>query len=214
MTMHKASHPRDDVDRPYVSRKEGGRGLTSIEDSVDESMQQLEDYTEKRSGRLITATRNNTDNTKINGTWKQKWEEKRLYRHIKRLTSVISHEKMWTWLRKGNIKRETESFLIAAQNNAIRTNHIKARSDKVQQNSRWRLCGDRDETINHISECNKLAQKEYKIRLTGWAKWSIGSWARNWSLTIRTKCINTTWHLSWRMRCTNSSGILRYKRIA
>ena len=32
MTMHKALHPRDDVDRLYVSRKEGGRGLASIED--------------------------------------------------------------------------------------------------------------------------------------------------------------------------------------
>ena len=30
MTMHKALHPRDDVDRLYVSRKEGGRGLASI----------------------------------------------------------------------------------------------------------------------------------------------------------------------------------------
>ena len=34
-------HPRDDVDRLYVSRKEGGRGLASIGDSV-------EDYTEER----------------------------------------------------------------------------------------------------------------------------------------------------------------------
>ena len=34
MTTHEALHPRDDVDRLYVSRKEGGRGLTSIEDSV------------------------------------------------------------------------------------------------------------------------------------------------------------------------------------
>ena len=35
MTMHKALHPRDDVDRLYVSRKEGGRGLASIHDSID-----------------------------------------------------------------------------------------------------------------------------------------------------------------------------------
>ena len=35
----------------------------------------------------------------------------------------------------------------------------------MQQNSKCRLCGDRDETINHIiSECRKLAQKENKIR--------------------------------------------------
>ena len=36
-TMHKTLHPRDDVDRLYVSRKERGRGLASIEDSVDDS---------------------------------------------------------------------------------------------------------------------------------------------------------------------------------
>ena len=54
---------------------------------------------------------------------------------------------------------------MAAQNNAIRTNHIKARIDKTQQNSKCRQCGDREETINHvISECSKLAQKEYKVR--------------------------------------------------
>ena len=47
MTMHKALHPRDDVDRLYVSRKEGGWGLASIEDSVDASIQRLEDYVDK-----------------------------------------------------------------------------------------------------------------------------------------------------------------------
>ena len=36
-TMQKALHPSDDVDRLYVLRKEGGRGLASIEDSVDDT---------------------------------------------------------------------------------------------------------------------------------------------------------------------------------
>ena len=98
-------------------------------------------------------------------TRKQKWEEKQLYGRFKRLTSDISDEKIWTWLRKGNLKRENESLLITAQNNAIRTNHIKARIDKTQQNSRCWLCGKRDEMINYIiSKCSKLAQKEYKTR--------------------------------------------------
>ena len=90
---------------------------------------------------------------------------KQLYGRFKRLVNNISNQKTWTWLRKENLKRETESFLIAAQDNAIRTNHIKARIDKTQQNSKCRLCGDRNETINHIiSECSKLAQKGYKAR--------------------------------------------------
>ena len=35
MTMHKSLHPRDDIHRLYVSRKEGGRGLPSIETALN-----------------------------------------------------------------------------------------------------------------------------------------------------------------------------------
>ena len=161
--MHKTLHLRDDVDRLYVSRKEGGRGLTNIED-IDK---RLEDYIEKQEEGLITTIRNDTDNTMDNRmtiTRKQKWEEKQLYGCFKRLINIL-HEKTWTWLRLGDFKRETESLLIATQNKAIRTNHIKARIDKMEPNSKCRLCCDRDETINHIrSECSKLAQKECKTR--------------------------------------------------
>ena len=168
MTMHKALHPRDDVDRLYVSRKEGGRGLASIEDNVDASIQRLEDYIQKHDGGLITAIRNDTDNmmdNRMTVSRKQKWAGKQLYGRFKRLINNISRDKTWTWLRKGNLKREIESLLIAAQNNAVRTNHIKARIDKTQQNGKCTLCSNRDETINHIiSECSKFSQKEYKTR--------------------------------------------------
>ena len=39
MTMHKALHPIDDVERQYVSRKGGVRGLAGIQESVDASKQ-------------------------------------------------------------------------------------------------------------------------------------------------------------------------------
>ena len=104
-------------------------------------------------------------NNRMTITRKQKWEGKQLYGRFKRLIKNISDDKTWTWVRKGNFTRETEPLLIAAQDIAVRTNHIKARIDKTQQNSKCRLCGDGDETINHkISECNRLAQKEYKTR--------------------------------------------------
>ena len=97
--MHKALYRRDNVDRLYVSRKEGGRGLTSIEDSVDASIQRLEDYIEKHEQGLITTIKNDTDNTiddRMTTTRKQKWEEKQLYGHFKRLIKNISHQKTWT----------------------------------------------------------------------------------------------------------------------
>ena len=62
MTMHMALHPRDNVDRLYVSRKEGVRGIAS----VDAPIQRLEDDIQKRDGGLITAIRNDTDNTMDN----------------------------------------------------------------------------------------------------------------------------------------------------
>ena len=58
-----------------------------------------------------------------------------------------------TWLRKGNLKRETESLLITAQNNAIRTNYIKVKICHTQQNCKCRLYSDRDETINQYNKC-------------------------------------------------------------
>ena len=79
MTMHKALYPRDDVNRLYVSRKDGGRGLASIEESVDGSIQRLKDNTGKHEGGLFEAIWNDTDNTMNNRktiTRKQKWEEK------------------------------------------------------------------------------------------------------------------------------------------
>ena len=66
MTMHKALHSREDVDRQYELRKDGGRGLKSIEDSIDASIQWLVDYIEKHEGGKITAIRNDTDKTRDN----------------------------------------------------------------------------------------------------------------------------------------------------
>ena len=71
------------------------------------------------------------------------------------LVSVILQ---WNTTKFSGKVSETESILITQ-------NNIKARIDKTQQNSRFRLCGERDEAINHIiSECSTLAQKEYKTR--------------------------------------------------
>ena len=93
MTMHTTLYLRVDVDRLYVSRKEEGRELASIEDSVDASIQRLEDYIGKHERGLITATRNDTDNTMDNRmtiTRKQKWEGEPLYGRFKWLINNIS----------------------------------------------------------------------------------------------------------------------------
>ena len=57
-------------------------------------------------------------------------------------------EKKWLYLRDGNIK--TESLLLAAQEQVIRTNAIKAKIGKIRAKSKCRLCGKVDEALRHI----------------------------------------------------------------
>ena len=74
--------------------------------------------------------------------------------------------------------------------------------------------GDRDETINQISECNKLAQKEYKT----WHDW-VGK-VIHWEMCKKFKFDHTN---KWYMQNpapvlennthTNSYGTSKYKRI-
>ena len=49
--MHKSLHPRDDINKLYVSRNEGGRRLASIKDSIDPSIQGLRVNLKKRKER-------------------------------------------------------------------------------------------------------------------------------------------------------------------
>ena len=118
--------------------------------------------TRRLQERLITVNRNGTDSAMINRktTKKQKWEGKQFYRHFMRQISEISHKKCRKWLRKENFKRDAESLLIAVQNSAITRCYFKAKIDEMKQNRYCRLCGDFDETINHLTiEWGKLAQK-------------------------------------------------------
>ena len=64
-------------------------------------------------------------------------------------------------MQNGTLKGETESLIFTAQEQAIRTNVIKGKIDKLQQETKCRMSSTANETINHIvSECPKLAQRE------------------------------------------------------
>ena len=54
MTMHKVLNTRDDIDRLYVSRKKGRRGLVSIKDYVQGSLNKFPDFF--RLGNFIDST--------------------------------------------------------------------------------------------------------------------------------------------------------------
>ena len=59
-------------------------------------------------------------------------QEKQLYGYFKWQTKEIAHDITWIWLIKGNSKKKLNQ-LKPAQNKTIRSNHIKAKIDKMQR---------------------------------------------------------------------------------
>ena len=57
MTMHNTLPPKSNVDRLYISRKVGGRGLQGIEEAVKFKKLGLENYVKESKERLLTAAR-------------------------------------------------------------------------------------------------------------------------------------------------------------
>lgn len=71
----------------------------------------------------------------------------------------------WEWIRTGELKKETEGLIFAAQDQALRTNAVKARIENQNVSSKCRMCGSHDETVQHIlCSCPKVALTEYKKR--------------------------------------------------
>ena len=115
--IYRALHPKSDVDRLYIPRKEGGRSLISIEDCVELAIRGLEVYVHGSEGRLMQATRGD----KIDGleaasvlkrSKKEKrledWEDKVLHGQYLRQTKKVRSDQCWAWLQNPDLKRERE----------------------------------------------------------------------------------------------------------
>ena len=55
LTMHKAHHPKDEMHRLYIKRKQGGRTLINIEECVEDAIAGLHQYVQNSKERLICA---------------------------------------------------------------------------------------------------------------------------------------------------------------
>ena len=105
-TIYGALHPKSDVDRLYIPRKEGGRGLISIKDCVELAIRGLEVYVDGSEKRLIhAATGDKIDGLEVASILKRSKNEKRLEEWEKvlhgqylRQTKEVRSDQCWTWL--------------------------------------------------------------------------------------------------------------------
>ena len=78
-TKYGGLHPRSDVNRWYISRKDGGRALIAIEDCVELAVRVLEAYVHGSEERMLqTAREDREDGLKAVIVLKKAKKEKRL----------------------------------------------------------------------------------------------------------------------------------------
>ena len=173
--MHNGFHSKSNVEQLNLSRSEGGRVLIGVQDTAETAILGLRHYERNSKERLLIAARTieededretpNEYKKRKKNEKKTQWTQKQLHGQFIRQTMGKTSVDRWGWLRKGCLKRTTEALIMAAQEQAIRTSNIKGKIDKTQENSKCRIYGKAEESVNHVlSECNKLAQKEYKRR--------------------------------------------------
>jgi len=103
----------------------------------------------------------NTQGQNWGESLKEKWKNKvthgQYIRNIDR--QLISEEDAFLWLLKGDLKAETESETVAAQDRALQTKYYATKILNTGTDSKCRLCQQSDETIDHtISACPILAK--------------------------------------------------------
>jgi hypothetical protein len=95
---------------------------------------------------------------------KKKWKNKVMHgqyiRNVDR--QLISEEDTFLWLLKGDLKAETESEIVAAQDQALQTKYYVTKILNTGTYSKCRLCQQFDETTDHtVSACPILAKEQY-----------------------------------------------------
>jgi hypothetical protein len=148
LTIHGQHHPKADVDRSYVSRKYGGRGLMELEEAYIIEITKLMEYVGSSEDPLIQIVRTHQNNTKstivqtarslrtelqkgtrqikdsIAEKTKERWRGKRMHGQFPRSLDgkLVDNEQSYRRLKFGNTEGETESAIVAAQDQAISTN--------------------------------------------------------------------------------------------
>lgn len=197
LTIHHAHHPKADVDRIYVNRKTGGRGLKQLEGSFKAAMINTAEYLKEKSRHdaiircILAHDQKNYNKYSVTNIAKQlmrqeglnrseynkehvketiasnigkKWKEKAMHGQYPRglEAETIDSRNTCTWLVKGELKIETESLVVAAQDQAITTNYVANKIHGTGVDSKCRLCKSHIETIDHImTACPVLANTSY-----------------------------------------------------
>ena len=189
-TLTKAGfhHPKSNTHRLYMARSDGGRGIKSLWDTYNEECSKLATYLrlnkrgdplttlvsqmERKKPKTVSILRfeeeeeslvkkhasEHLDGWKtmeLHGQWLSERDEMNM------VNEVLSNR----WLRYAKLTPETESLLVAAQEQTLATNYIRKNIWKMDCSPLCRLCKQKPETVKHIiSGCTCLVGSKYTNR--------------------------------------------------
>jgi hypothetical protein len=192
-TKHKIHHPRSAMERLYLPRVKGGRGLINISNLHYSQIDLLREYFREKSVISImhsTISKHdnkitplnlrdatyNTDELKTSHTaMQEKWSAKPMHGRYPAVVNAdhVDSTATFNWIRDGYIFSETEGFMLAIQDQVIATKYYQKHIIHAVSvlNDKCRLCINKPETIDHITgACTSLASVEYTRRHDNVAK--------------------------------------------
>jgi Ni,Fe-hydrogenase III component G len=126
---------------------------------IDELSQSNEKNDMKRDG---------IQNTKaiLAESLKEKWENKVMHgQYIRSIDKqLISEEDTFLWLSKRDLKAETESEIVAAQDQALQTKYHATKILQTETDSKCRVCHQFEERVDHITSVYPILAKEQYIK--------------------------------------------------
>ena len=192
MTMHGAFHIKSSVDRLYLKRKGGGRGLISVTDCVRMEEENLVRYVAASEEWMLKKVFEHGvvigDVPEVGGpTYKSVTDQARRDRLLEKSmhgqffrrskerdevsAEIVEGPRSWDWVKAGYLTPSTESYLFAAQEQAIRTNYRSRKLYKEKDvngeliSDKCRVCGKEVETVNHVAGgCGVLMEGPGTVR--------------------------------------------------
>ena len=135
MTLYGALHPKGDVDRLYLPRHKGGRGLISCQMCVKAEENNLAWYVKNSNERLMEGVRKtkilNSEGAQEKKEFKQHRQNATLNREKKCMVNSYGKSlRQLTKIRPGSGLGKVICTYFAAQEQALRTNYVKFNIDK------------------------------------------------------------------------------------
>ena len=100
----------------------------------------------------------------------------------------VDTAKSFSWLKSSTLKAETEGFVLAAQDQSLKTKNYIKNVMKTGDDSSCRFCKQQSETVDHlISGCSVLATNEYIVRHNKVARYVHWRLCKKYQLTTTEK---------------------------